>query len=94
VQVGGREVALYRVGDEVFATDNLCTHGMARLCDGWLDGFLIECPLHQGLFDVRTGACAGDPVEIDVATYPVRISDGQVELELPHDQPLDKQEQA
>jgi len=54
-EVGGRELALYAVGAAVYATDSLCTHGLARLCDGFLEGHEIECPLHQGRFDVRTG---------------------------------------
>ena len=63
VAVGGREIALYSVDGDVFATDNICTHGHARLCEGFLEGHEIECPLHQGKFDVRTGQpdlCAGD----------------------------------
>ena len=55
VAVAGRDIAIYTVGDAVYATDNLCTHGHARLCDGFLDGHEIECPLHQGKFDVRDG---------------------------------------
>ena len=67
VVVAGRDIALYGVDGEVFATDNICTHGHARLCEGFLEGHEIECPLHQGRFDVRTGmpTCApadrGDP---------------------------------
>jgi nitrite reductase/ring-hydroxylating ferredoxin subunit len=48
---------------------------LARLSDGYLDGFLIECLLHQGLFDIRSGKCAGDPVDVDLASYDVRIVD-------------------
>jgi naphthalene 1,2-dioxygenase system ferredoxin subunit len=55
VIVAGRDIAIYTVGDEVYATDNLCTHGHARLSDGFLEGREIECPLHQGSFDIRTG---------------------------------------
>ncbi|MGH6754922.1 MAG: Rieske 2Fe-2S domain-containing protein, partial [Bradyrhizobium sp.] len=51
VNVGGQPLALYAVDGEVYATADLCTHGQARLSDGYLDGHLIECPLHQGLFD-------------------------------------------
>jgi hypothetical protein len=47
LQVEGRDIALYTVGSEVYATDNTCTHGQARLCDGFLEGHEIECPLHQ-----------------------------------------------
>ena len=76
----GEEIALFKIGDEVFATSNICTHGFARLSDGYLDGYLIECPLHQGLFDVRTGRCAGDPVDVDLASFDVRIREGIIEL--------------
>lgn len=78
--VEGEEIALYRVDDDVFATSNFCTHGMARLSDGYLDGHTIECPLHQGLFDIRTGRCAGDPVEVDLKTYVTRVREGMVEI--------------
>ena len=76
VVVGGRDIAIYAVGDAVYATDNICTHGQARLCDGFLDGHEIECPLHQGKFDVRSGQPTCDPVTEAIRSYPVRI-DGQ-----------------
>jgi naphthalene 1,2-dioxygenase system ferredoxin subunit len=82
VDVGGRDIALYTVGDAVYATDNLCSHGNARLCDGFLDGHEIECPLHQGKFDVRTGAPSCAPVTEPVASHPVRIEGGRVWLAL------------
>jgi naphthalene 1,2-dioxygenase system ferredoxin subunit len=76
VVVGGRDIAIYTVGGDVYATDNICTHGQARLCDGFLDGHEIECPLHQGKFDVRSGQPTCDPVTEAIRSYPVRI-DGQ-----------------
>ena len=82
VIVAGRDIAIYTVGDAVYATDNLCTHGHARLCDGFLDGHEIECPLHQGKFDVRDGRPACDPVTEAVRSYPVKIEDGRVFLAL------------
>jgi naphthalene 1,2-dioxygenase ferredoxin component len=82
VVVGGREIAIYTVGDAVYATDNLCTHGQARLCDGFLDGHEIECPLHQGKFDVRSGQPTCEPVTEPVRSYPVRIDGQRVFLQL------------
>jgi naphthalene 1,2-dioxygenase ferredoxin component len=82
LQVAGRDLALYKVSGEVFATDNICTHGHARLCDGFLDGFEIECPLHQGKFDVRNGRATCAPVIDDVRVYPVRIEKGRVLLRI------------
>ena len=82
VQAGGREIALFRIGEEVFATDAHCTHGNARLCDGFVEGSAagasIECPLHQGRFDLRTGNPLCEPVTEPVRIYPVRIEGGRV----------------
>lgn len=82
VAAGDLEIAVYRVDGEVFATDNACTHGHARLCDGFLDGYEIECPLHQGKFDVRSGKAMCEPLTTDVRTFPIRIEDGHVFVEL------------
>jgi naphthalene 1,2-dioxygenase system ferredoxin subunit len=82
VLVVGRDIALYSAGGDIFATDNLCTHGHARLCDGFLEGHEIECPMHQGKFDVRTGQPAGAPVTEAIRSYPVRIEGGRVFLAL------------
>jgi naphthalene 1,2-dioxygenase ferredoxin component len=82
IVVAGRDLAVYGVGGEVFATDNLCTHGRARLCDGFLDGHEIECPLHQGKFDVRTGAPTCAPVTEALRSYPVKIEGGRVFLQM------------
>ena len=82
VAVAGRDIAVYTVGDAVYATDNLCTHGHARLCDGFLDGHEIECPLHQGKFDVRDGRALCDPVTEAVRSHPVRIEGGRVFVQL------------
>lgn len=73
VAVSGREIALYFIDGEYFATDNLCPHGNAKLSDGYLDGHVIECPLHAGLIDVRTGAGCGAPITTPVASYVTRI---------------------
>ena len=82
VAVAGRDIAFYTVGDDVFATDNTCTHGQARLCDGFLDGHEIECPLHQGKFDVRDGRPTCDPVTQALRSYPVKIEGSRVFINL------------
>jgi len=80
--VADRDIALYEVEGDIFATDNLCTHGKARMSDGFLDGREIECPLHQGKFDVCTGKALCAPLTEDIRRYPVRIDDGRVWLQL------------
>lgn len=68
------EICLYNIGGTIYATDNACTHGEASLADGFIvDGCEIECPYHQGRFDVRTGRATHAPCVVDVRTYPVRI---------------------
>jgi len=79
---GGKEIALYEVEGEVFATDNICTHGHARLSDGFLEGHEIECPLHQGKFDVCTGKALCAPLTDNIKTYAVRIENMRVMLKL------------
>jgi naphthalene 1,2-dioxygenase system ferredoxin subunit len=82
VTAGGREVAIYSVDGAVYATDNICTHGHARLCDGFLDGHEIECPLHQGKFDVRSGKAMCEPLTEDIQAYQVKVEDGSVYIEI------------
>lgn len=82
VDAGGRQLALYGIEGEVYATDNICTHGHARLCDGFLEDYEIECPLHQGRFDVRTGKALCEPLTQDIRAYPVKIEEGRVWVEI------------
>ncbi len=78
IDLEGKSVALYKIDGEVFATDNICSHGNARLCDGFLEGHEIECPLHQGKFDVRNGKAMCAPLTEDIKSYPVKIEGSRV----------------
>lgn len=82
VEPGGQDIALFLIDGKVFATDNICTHGHARLCDGYVEGHDIECPVHQGRFDVRTGAPTCAPATEALRTWPVKIEAGRVYLQL------------
>ena len=73
VVVGERAIALYQIEDEVFATDDACTHAYGSLSEGYVGGGEIECPLHGGRFDIRTGKATAPPVTEDLDTYEVRI---------------------
>jgi 3-phenylpropionate/trans-cinnamate dioxygenase ferredoxin component len=80
---GGRTFAVYRLeGDAYYATDGLCTHEKVHLADGLVMGAIIECPKHNGRFDVRTGQAKGAPVCVDLKTYPVKVEAGKVMLDL------------
>jgi len=82
VVIAGREIAIYDIDGDVFATDNICTHGHARMSDGFLEGSEIECPLHQGKFDVCTGQALCAPLTEAIKTYAVRIENMRVMLKL------------
>lgn len=77
---GGQPVAVFRIGEELFALKDLCTHGNARLSDGYVEDGCVECPLHQGLFDIRSGAARCAPVTEAVRSFPVRVVAGRVEV--------------
>lgn len=72
VTVGGQEIALYRVDGEFYATQGLCSHEQVKLCDGFVEGDLIECPKHSACFEIRTGRAVNPPAEIDLQIYPIR----------------------
>jgi 3-phenylpropionate/trans-cinnamate dioxygenase ferredoxin component len=78
----GKTYAIYRVGDEAYASDGLCTHEKVHLCDGLVMDHVIECPKHNGRFDIRTGMPMGAPVCVALKTYPAKVEDGQVLIEI------------
>jgi anthranilate 1,2-dioxygenase ferredoxin subunit len=82
VVADGMDVAVIRQGDALFALHDLCTHGFAKLSDGYVDDGCIECPLHQGAFDLRSGAPCNPPVTEAVKTFPIRVVAGRVEVEV------------
>jgi naphthalene 1,2-dioxygenase system ferredoxin subunit len=81
-KLGDRHVIVYRTPKGVFATDRRCTHQGADLLRGYLEGEVIECPVHQGRFNVRTGAALNAPACDPLGTYEARLNGGKVELRL------------
>ncbi|RWA77176.1 MocE family 2Fe-2S type ferredoxin [Mesorhizobium sp.] len=80
---GGRSFAIYRSpDDEFFATDGFCTHEKAHLADGLVMDDIIECPKHNGRFNYKTGQAKGAPVCVDLKTYPVKVEDGKVMIDI------------
>lgn len=80
--VAGIDVAIYHLDDGFHATDDLCTHGNASLADGMIDGDAIECPLHLGTFDIRTGAPGAAPCTVALRTYKLREEAGTLLMEI------------
>ena len=80
---GDRTFAVYRSPDgDFFCTDGLCSHEAVHLADGFVMDYEIECPKHSGAFDYRTGAAKRLPPCINLRTYPARVEEGRVLIEL------------
>src|SRR6266516_4737603 len=82
VDVNGSPIALYRLSNEVFATSGICTHALALLSDGFVEDGRIECPLHQGQFDIRSGKALCAPVTEDLRTYAVKLEGDDVFIDM------------
>ena len=78
VIVGRKEIAIYNLDGAFYATDDICTHAYASLADGYVEGELIECPLHGGCFDIKTGKAMTAPVTEDLKVYEVKIDGEQI----------------
>lgn len=71
-------IAVFNADGEIYAIDDTCTHQDASLADGWLEGCLVECPLHAAAFDLRTGAPTCLPARLAVRTHPVTVEGGMI----------------
>jgi nitrite reductase/ring-hydroxylating ferredoxin subunit len=72
VFVGGIDIALCNLAASFHAIDNICTHAYACLTDGYFEGEELECPLHGGRFNVKSGAAGGGIVTEDLRRFAVR----------------------
>ncbi|GAU70223.1 putative 2Fe-2S ferredoxin [Streptomyces sp. NBRC 110611] len=71
-------IAVFNADGQLYAIDDTCTHQDASLADGWLEGCLVECPLHAASFDLRTGEPACLPARRPVRTHTVTVEDGMI----------------
>ncbi|MGW2248762.1 bifunctional 3-phenylpropionate/cinnamic acid dioxygenase ferredoxin subunit [Kitasatospora sp. NPDC001660] len=75
-------IALFNADGTFYAVDDTCTHQDASLADGWLEGCLVECPLHAASFDLRTGRPTCPPAKEPLRTHRVSVQDGFVLLDI------------
>ncbi len=87
VEIAGRLILLARVGDDIYAVDDNCTHISGPLDQGELDGHVLTCPIHLARFDVRDGSVLRGPARDPLPTYPVRIEGDQALVALPDEEP-------
>lgn len=82
VEASGTRIALFRVDGEIHAIGDRCSHAEASLAEGDVYGNEVECPRHGAAFDIRTGEALTLPASRPVPTFPVRVVDGTVEVEV------------
>ena len=80
VMFGERELAVFDTQDGITVSFARCTHGAANLCDGYFNGKHIECPLHQGLFDARTGQALAAPARVSLKMIQSRVENGVLQI--------------
>ena len=85
VEVGNHRVAVFRIGESVYAIGDRCSHAEASLAEGELFGTEVECPRHGSEFDLETGVPGSFPATRPVPVYEVSVVDGEVLLTLPDD---------
>ena len=81
LEKAGRTICVTRVGNEVFAIDDTCSHSDASLSEGEVTDFKIECWLHGAEFDLRTGEALTPPAVAPVKIYPVIVDGDSVTVE-------------
>lgn len=78
VQVEGTQLGLFKIEDGFFAIENVCPHAYALLTDGFIEDETVECPLHEAIFEIKTGVLQSGPGCRNLRTYPVKVEGDQV----------------
>jgi len=82
IEAAGLTLAVFNLDGEFCVTDDHCTHGPGSLSEGFIDGDLVECNFHQGVFNIRTGEVVQPPCMVPVKTYKTVVEDGRVYIEV------------
>lgn len=82
VEVNGKTIALFNLGGSYYAIDNTCTHRGGPLSEGDVAGQVVTCPWHGAKFNITSGEVVGPPARAGVASYCIRVTGSDVEVEL------------
>lgn len=78
--VEGKDIGIYLIDGEYYALEDVCPHAYALLSQGFVEDGKVECPLHEAVFDIKTGKCLHGPSERNLNRYPVRIFENQIQI--------------
>lgn len=82
VEIGELAFAVFNIDGTFYVIDDHCTHGPGSLSEGYIDGDLVECNFHNGVFNIRTGEVVSPPCVVPVKTHPVTVENGTVFIEI------------
>lgn len=77
----GKEIGIYHLDGDYYALEDVCPHAYALLSEGFVEDGKVECPLHEAVFDIKTGKCLREPADRDIKVLPLRITDGEIQLD-------------
>lgn len=80
-KVGGKQIGIFLVDDAYYAIEDVCPHAYALLSQGFVEDGKVECPLHEAVFDIRSGRCLREPGGRDLSTYPLRVQGDEVQID-------------
>jgi nitrite reductase/ring-hydroxylating ferredoxin subunit len=83
VHAGGKVLALFNLGGTFYALDNSCTHVGGPLGEGTVRENQVTCPWHGSIFNINTGEVIRPPARRPVATFPVRVENDEVWVDVP-----------
>jgi nitrite reductase (NADH) small subunit len=81
IKLNGKEIALFKVSDKIFAIDNECKHQGGPLGEGICNEGIVTCPWHQWRYDLKTGLCPENP-QIKVKTYEVSVDGNDINIDI------------
>jgi nitrite reductase/ring-hydroxylating ferredoxin subunit len=81
-QMDGVDLAVFQVDDAYYVTQDLCTHGPGSLCEGYVDGCEVECPFHQGKFNIITGVPTAPPCTEPLKTWKVVVQGDDILIDV------------
>lgn len=81
-KVAGKEIGIFLVNGDYYALEDVCPHAYALLSQGFVEDGKVECPLHEAVFDIRSGRCLRGPGGRDLRTYPLRMQGEDIQIDL------------
>ena len=84
VEIENLPLVIFNIAGKLYAIGDVCSHDNGPLGDGMLEGETVVCPRHGGEFDIKTGRALMLPAVVDIPAYPVRVSDGKIEVGIPN----------